>query len=109
MGQGPERDKVQIRAEQVSNGQIRLDGAWMAGFHFNSGIMRLSAVYHRLLRVITNNHAKGQWVETLLKQVPYAWTPTEITNVHRKLTSRLKDAAMRSILKPLTRLKGFSR
>ena len=60
-------------ADYGSNGQIRLDGAWMAGFHFNSAIMRLSAVYHRFLRVITNNHQKGEWVDDLLKQLTYPW------------------------------------
>lgn len=92
IGQPPERDKVQIRAEQVSNGQIRLDGAWMAGFHFNSGIMRLSAVYHRFLRVITGNHKKGQWVEDLLKQLTYSWTPVEIANVHTEVNKLKHDA-----------------
>lgn len=57
-GTSPELDKVQIRAAQVANGQVRLDGKWMAGFHFNSALLRLSAVYHRILRVLTNDHRK---------------------------------------------------
>ena len=77
-------------ADYGSNGQIRLDGAWMAGFHFNSAIMRLSAVYHRFLRVITNNHQKGEWVDDLLKQLTYPWTPVEIVNVHKEVN---KDRA----------------
>ena len=35
-GNQTERDKVQVRAKQVSTGRIRLDGKWMAGFHFNA-------------------------------------------------------------------------
>lgn len=66
IGKQPERDKVQVRAEEVSNGRIRLDGKWMAGFHFNSGILRLSAVYHRALRVITADHQKPHMVADLL-------------------------------------------
>lgn len=57
-GISPEPDKVQTRAEQVANGHIRLDGKLMAGFHFNSAILRLSAVYHRILRVLTNDHRR---------------------------------------------------
>lgn len=33
--------------------KIRMTGKWMAGFHFNSALFRLSAVYHRSLKVVT--------------------------------------------------------
>lgn len=33
--------------------RIRLSGAWMAGYHFNSAIFRIAAVYNRSLKVIT--------------------------------------------------------
>jgi hypothetical protein len=36
---------------------------------------------------------QGPWVETLLKQVPYAWTPTEITNVHKEVNKAKHDAS----------------
>lgn len=38
------------RAEQLGRGEVRVDGKWMAGFFFNSAILRISAVYHRSLR-----------------------------------------------------------
>jgi hypothetical protein len=44
---------VAIRAEQVGKGVIRKDGKWMAGFHFNSALFRISATYHRFLKVVT--------------------------------------------------------
>src|SRR5437588_12447858 len=88
-GTSPERDKVQIRAEQVANGELRLDGKWMAGFHFNSALLRLSAVYHRVLRVVTDDHRPGVKVQALLNKVAYAkwtgheWRHTNIQVVHR--------------------------
>jgi len=36
------------RAEHVALGEVRHDGNWMAGFHFNSALSRLSAIYDRL-------------------------------------------------------------
>src|SRR5437588_12691736 len=68
-GTSPERDKVQIRAEQLANGQVRLDGKWMAGFHFNSALLRLSAVYHRSLIVVTNDNLTGATVHDVQKKL----------------------------------------
>ncbi len=47
-----EVDKVVVRAQDVAKGRVRVDGKWMAGFHFNSAIYRLAAVYDRVLRVV---------------------------------------------------------
>src|SRR6059036_133007 len=41
------------RATQLANGRVRDDGKWMAGFHFNSAMFRMSAVYHRVLKTVT--------------------------------------------------------
>ena len=38
---------------QLADGRIREDGKWMAGFHFNSAMFRMSAVYHRVLQIVT--------------------------------------------------------
>jgi hypothetical protein len=87
-GISPEPDKVQTRAEQVANGHIRLDGKWMAGFHFNSAILRLSAVYHRILRVLTNDHRTEAHVGELRNKLAYAawtghpWSYANIQKVH---------------------------
>ena len=56
----------------------------MAGFHFNSGIMRLSAIYHRSLRVITNDSRKNQMVGDLLPKLTYAGTPALSQRFTRK-------------------------
>jgi hypothetical protein len=41
-------DAVVTRAAQLAEGQVRHEGNWMAGFHFNSAMFRISAIYHRL-------------------------------------------------------------
>jgi hypothetical protein len=46
---------VQKRARQVGKGEIRVDGKWMAGFHFNSALYRISATYHRTLKFVVGN------------------------------------------------------
>lgn len=40
------------RARSVKQaGGVRTTGKWMAGFHFNSALFRLAAVYHRSLKI----------------------------------------------------------
>lgn len=98
-GMSPERDKVQVRAHQVANGQLRLDGKWMAGFHFNSALLRLSAVYHRILRVVTNDHRKGMTVGDLRNKLPYtawtgrAWSCTSIQKIHQEVNTLKHDSS----------------
>ena len=43
---------VITHAEQVSKGEVRVDGKWIAGFHFNSALYRISATYHRTLKLV---------------------------------------------------------
>src|SRR5262245_51529709 len=48
----PKTSAVQVLAGQIHRGRLRDAGVWLAGFHFNSGLMRLSAVFHRALKII---------------------------------------------------------
>lgn len=57
---------VQIRATQIQSGNVRTDGKWIAGWHFNSALFRIAAVYHRLLKLIDNNPANKEYISTLL-------------------------------------------
>jgi hypothetical protein len=43
---------VITHAEQVSKGEVRVDGKWIAGFQFNSALYRISATYHRTLKLV---------------------------------------------------------
>jgi hypothetical protein len=50
-----EEDKVNKRASQIEKGVIRIDGKWIAGWHFNSALHRISSVYHRILKIIVDD------------------------------------------------------
>lgn len=56
---------VQTRAEQVQNGDVRVDGKWIAGWHFNSALFRIAAVYHRLLKLISGDPTTREFVPSL--------------------------------------------
>lgn len=47
---------ILTRARDVANGEARTDGKWMAGFHFNNAMFRISAVFDRLPKAL----ARGQ-------------------------------------------------
>jgi hypothetical protein len=64
-----ERDKVLIRAEQVSAGKVRTDGKWMAGFHFNSALFRLAAAYHRSLKLVLGELTSREFAPALQPRV----------------------------------------
>jgi hypothetical protein len=44
---------VKTRAGQLAAYEVRVDGLWMGGFHFNSALFRIAAVYHRILQIVT--------------------------------------------------------
>jgi hypothetical protein len=46
---------VIVRAKDMSQGRVREDGKWTAGFYFNNALFRLAAVYHRTLKVLTRD------------------------------------------------------
>jgi hypothetical protein len=82
------------RASDVAAGKIRLDGKWMAGFHFNSALFRVSAVYHRLLKIVVGKPATGETVDVLRPKVDelysqwtrHQWPRTSADEVHGEVT-----------------------
>jgi hypothetical protein len=85
------------RARSISKAhKIRMTGKWMAGFHFNSALFRLSAVYHRSLKVVTGQPTSRKGIgndkdpNSLLSQAKKAykgwtgraWDNGNITRVH---------------------------
>lgn len=44
------------RADDAANGEVWSDGNWMAGFHFNSALYRISAVFDRLPKAVSAPH-----------------------------------------------------
>jgi hypothetical protein len=46
----------------------------MAGFHFNSALLRLAAVYHRALKILTGEVGRYVYVDTLVKKLNPIYT-----------------------------------
>jgi hypothetical protein len=86
---------LQDRSDKLARGDVRIDGKWMAGFHFNSGLLRLSAVYHRSLKTVTGNVGKKIDIPNLLAELDKpalfprwagsVWSRTNIVRVHREV------------------------
>src|SRR6266550_1126890 len=72
-----EIDVVQRRASQIKNGDVRIDGKWIAGWHFNSALFRIAAVHHRLLKLAVGSPASKEYAPTLgpkVKTLYRQWT-----------------------------------
>jgi hypothetical protein len=79
-GQKIEDDKVLKRADDIAASRVRIDGAWIAGWHFNSALFRVSAVYHRSLKLIDGNPNQKNWAKNILPRVKTSyktWTGTD--------------------------------
>jgi hypothetical protein len=76
---------LRIRSAQIASGRLRLDGKWMAGFHFNSALLRLAAVYHRGLKILTGRVGYVSPLFKNLDPIYRGWTghPWSNTNIHR--------------------------
>jgi hypothetical protein len=100
----PPGQKIEIapliaRANGLAEHRIRLSGTWMAGYHFNSAIFRLSSVYNRSLKVVTGqidkqggigNRDDPNSLISLAKDIYKKWTSNEwkdenIGNVHDRV------------------------
>lgn len=96
-GQTPEPEPPRTRARQLEKGEVRVDGAWMAGFHFNSGLYRFAAVYHRVLKLAASaeclQRKKKPTVGDLLPDVEsrfatwtgHTWTHPHLSAVHNEV------------------------
>lgn len=78
------------RADQIKGGKVRVDGKWMAGFHFNSALFRAAAVYHRILKVAVGKPTTREHVSDLRTRVKSlyrqwknaTWSDEQIYAVH---------------------------
>lgn len=81
---------LRIRSAQIASGRARIDGKWMAGFYFNSALLRLAVVYHRGLKILTGS---GDYVGPLLKKLDpiyrgwmrHSWSNTNIHRLHEEV------------------------
>lgn len=90
--QTPELEPPRKRARQLEQGHVRTDGVWMAGFHFNSALYRIAAVYHRVLKLAASDSAlrkrKRPMVDDLLPDVEPRfpnWKHDHLTAVHNEV------------------------
>ena len=91
---------VLIRARDMSNGKVRTEGKWTAGFYFNNALFRLAAVYHRALKIVTGNENSGLNVNDLIVQAKTKfrqarkqdWSNTKTHHIHREVNN-LKHTA----------------
>lgn len=73
----------------------------MAGFHFNSSLFRLLAVYHRSLKIVTGKPQTRAQIPKLLPRArkvyqswtAQAWTDANIHKVHREVNNLKHQAA----------------
>lgn len=82
---------VTVRAEQLAKGLVRTDGKWMAGFHFNSALFRISGTYHRFLKVVVGKNgdvgALRPLAEELYRQrIGADWKNSNVRAIHGQVT-----------------------
>jgi hypothetical protein len=99
LGQSEMRS-VHIRATDMGTGKVRVEGKWTAGFYFNNALFRISAIYHRALKIVANKEAKRDWADTLRPVAESLfqswenrlWTNTSLVNLHKEVND-LKHTA----------------
>lgn len=92
---------VRIRAADMSTGNVRTEGKWTAGFYFNNALFRISAVYHRALKIVTGKeHEKKDIYIGTLRPIAESlfhnwenrgWTNTNLAKLHKEV-NELKHA-----------------
>jgi len=73
----PSTPAVRKIARDLSGGKLRIEGAWLAGFHFNSGLARLAGVYERSMKLASGLRDKNlkKWkVEEGACRIHGRWT-----------------------------------
>ncbi len=101
VGKQIELPVLQKRAEGLAEGRIRTDGKWIAGFYFNSALFRLSAVYHRLLKVVLDTPNARDHVGDLRDKVAAKykywtsadWSSRRISELHKEVNTLKHSAA----------------
>jgi hypothetical protein len=89
-GKSIEIDVLKRRARDLTDGKVRIDGKWIAGFHFNNALLRLSAVFHRTLKIVTGNIDARKDVPTLLRERDRSateWRHENIEKVHSEVNA----------------------
>jgi hypothetical protein len=91
---------VKIRATDMAAGKVRTEGKWTAGFYFNNALFRISAVYHRALKIIAGRETEKVYVDKLRPTAEtlfqtwrnQRWTSANLINLHKEV-NELKHTA----------------
>lgn len=72
-------NKVQELAMKASQGDEIKDSPWVAGFYFNSALLRIAAAYHQVLKLIT---VKNETVAKLRESIADKNKRMNLDSVH---------------------------
>jgi hypothetical protein len=84
-----------IRANDMSSGRVWSEGKWTAGFSFNNALYRISATYHRVLKIVPAKQTRKVYAWTLRPEVEVAypdWKNTNLGKIHAEV-NELKHIA----------------
>jgi hypothetical protein len=86
------------RVRLMTEGKLRIDGAWVAGFYFNSALVRIAAVFDRVVR--RQAAAKG------LHRAPHRGRPPSVRELLRRLgLGRFTSGTLANVYDEVNRLK----
>jgi hypothetical protein len=60
---------VIVRATDMADCKVRVDGKWTAGVYFNNALFRLAGVYHRVLKIAACAPTTRKFPHQLMSQV----------------------------------------
>jgi hypothetical protein len=85
---------VAIRANDMGQCKVRIDGKWAAGVFFNNALFRLAGVYHRVLKIAVDKPTSRDFPYALLPEVEKLfraatkldWKHTHIQAIYKEVT-----------------------
>lgn len=84
---------IRRRAEQLVSASIRTDGKWIAGFHLNSAMLRLSAVADRILKIVLPKLGEKSFKKRSNEaEKKYGWKNESIRAIHLQANNLKHDA-----------------
>jgi hypothetical protein len=90
VGRPVEDDKVLIRARDLKAGTVRMDGKWIAGFHLNSALFRVSCVYDRILSLLSQRPTLDERRKDA--ETRYGWREHDKTRAIRGQVNKFKHS-----------------
>jgi hypothetical protein len=91
---------VVVRANDMAQCKVRIEGKWTAGVFFNNALFRLAGIYHRTLKIAAGRPTTREYPVTLLPDVEKAfkgkmntdWNHPDLAAIYKEVTE-LKHSA----------------